>query len=279
MSRKFAGLVILMVISSSFLWGQDRSKLQTWITQADTLMSRDDYDGAIKLLNKVVKESKLQTEEDYLALYNRAICHFSLGHFDQALADVNQYLNQYQEEHARMLRAYIYQEQGRTDLVLEEVSRLSSNDPDNIDFIQWKIDLLMDGKNYAAVRPDIRKLITLQPSTQLLAYLGMNYYYDDQPDSALTVFDEVIKTDPTIHDVYSYAASVCFEEDAYILALKYIELGLKNDPTDNELIFYKGIALVELSRTQEGCRCLTKAFNAGEDDAVDYLKEYCYGLD
>ncbi|RAW01875.1 tetratricopeptide repeat protein [Pseudochryseolinea flava] len=279
MSEKIAGLIIVMVVSSSFLWAQDRHRIQAWTVEADTLMNRQDYEGALKLLNKVVKESKLQTEEDYLALYNRAICHFSIGNFDRALTDVNQYLTKYNEQHALMLRLYIYREQDNRELLLKELAQLTSDHPDNVDFIQWRIEILMESEAYALARRDIMKLLSVQPSAELTAYLGMNYYYDNMPDSALTIFDDVLKENPSMQEVYLYSASICIEEEAYVLALQYLERGLKNDPADVKLMFYKGIALVELSKITEGCRCLTKAFQAGEDGAIDYLKEYCYGVD
>ena len=50
----------------------------------------------------------------------------------------------------------------------------------------------------------------------------------------------------------------------------------KNEPSHTTLLFYQGIALVETDQKVEGCRCLTKAFNAGIDDVGEYLKEYCY---
>jgi tetratricopeptide (TPR) repeat protein len=279
MTKRILGLIVALMISSSFLWAQDRSRLEALTVEADTLMNRQDFDGALKILTKIIKESKLKTEEDYLALYNRAICYFSLGDHDLALKDVNQYLEKFQEQHAILLRLYIYQEQGKKDLLLQELSKLSSDHPDNVEFIQWRIDILMEGEEYALARKDIRKLMALQSSPQLTAYLGMNYYYDDQPDSALIVWDEALQQDHSMTDVYIYAASLCVEEEAYGLALNYIDRGLKHSPSDTALIFYKGIALVETSKLQEGCRCLNKAFAAGEDGAIDYLKEYCYGLD
>ena len=38
----------------------------------------------------------------------------------------------------------------------------------------------------------------------------------------------------------------------------------------------KGVALVELEKLDEGCRCLNKSFYSGYDEADGYLKEYCY---
>ncbi|HCR53096.1 MAG TPA: hypothetical protein DIW27_01675, partial [Cytophagales bacterium] len=58
----------------------------------------------------------------------------------------------------------------------------------------------------------------------------------------------------------------------------YLNMALRLDPENLNAQFYKGIALLELDREEEGCRLLAKAFYAGEDDAGDYLKEKCYTL-
>jgi hypothetical protein len=68
------------------------------------------------------------------------------------------------------------------------------------------------------------------------------------------------------------------QEEKFDLALKYLELALRLEPGNRAALFYKGVSLVELKRTDEGCRCLQRAFNAGEDDAADYLKEYCFDV-
>ncbi|QLH31908.1 MAG: hypothetical protein HWD62_05205 [Cyclobacteriaceae bacterium] len=58
--------------------------------------------------------------------------------------------------------------------------------------------------------------------------------------------------------------------------MKFLDVALRLDPENLQALFYKGIALVELKREDEGCRCLNKAFYDGVDDAADYLKQYCY---
>jgi predicted Zn-dependent protease len=279
MIKKIAGLVIFMVTSSSFLWAQDRARIQAWSVEADTLMNRRDYEGALTLYTKIIQESKLKSEDDFMALYNRALAYFSLGRHDEALRDVNQYIEKYPEQHARLLRLYIYQELGDHENQVKDLNALIAESPGNAELIQWRMSVLMDAEKYAEARKDIRQLLTVQASPELRSYLGLTYYYEDNADSAMIIFDEVIRTDPSFVQSYLYAGSLCIEKEAYDLALKYVNKGLQQEPSNTTLLFYKGIALVENKKIQEGCRCLTKAFNAGFDDAADYLKEYCYGIE
>jgi tetratricopeptide (TPR) repeat protein len=279
MIKKIAGLVIFMVTSSSFLWAQNRERIQAWSVEADTLMNRRDYEGALVLYNKIIGESKLKSEDDFMALYNRALAYFSLGRHNEALRDVNQYIEKYPEQHARLLRLYIYQELGDHENQVKDLNALIAESPGNPELLQWRMSVLMDAGKYAEARKDVRQLLAVQAGPELRAYLGLTYYYEDNADSAMIIFDEVIKTDPSFVQSYLYAGSLCIEKEAYDLALQYVNKGLQHEPSNTTLLFYKGIALVENKKIQEGCRCLTKAFNAGFDDAADYLKEYCYGID
>ena len=61
--------------------------------------------------------------------------------------------------------------------------------------------------------------------------------------------------------------------------LKYINLALRLDPKNKQALFYKGAALIELEKIDEGCSCLNRAFYAGMDEAGDYLKEYCFEVE
>ena len=75
---------------------------------------------------------------------------------------------------------------------------------------------------------------------------------------------------------YLYASSFCLQEEFYEKAISYVNLALRIEPQNQTALFYKGIALVETEKKEEGCSCLAKAFYSGFDDAGDYLVEYCY---
>ena len=101
----------------------------------------------------------------------------------------------------------------------------------------------------------------------------------DELDSAFISFNKSIELDATYLPAYLYAGSVALEEGDNLLGLKYLNLALRLDPKNKEALFYKGAALIELKRVDEGCGCLNRAFYAGMDEAGDYLKEYCYEVE
>ena len=278
--RRITGMAALLIITSSvFLMAQsDKDKNAALMAQADTLLSKEDYTGALALYNKIVEKSKTVSEEDYSVYYKRAFCYYGLERFEQALKDVNQFIEKKPDDQAKLLRAYINQELGNYEDQLKDINEFISAHPDNIELLQWRASVLMEMERYKDAQKDIREILKYQDSPELRSYLGLTYYYENQPDSALAIFDEVLAKDPDNIQTYLYAASLSLEQDAYELALQYIDKGLKKDPNNNTLLFYKGIALVETDKVTEGCRCLTKVFAAGFDDAGDYLKSYCYGV-
>jgi len=274
----YIGLLIILMMGPVFVFAQTAShKNEALMVQADTLLARQDYEGALTLLNKIIDKSKLASNEDYDALYKRAYCYYGLGKFENALSDINQYLKKIPNEQAKLLRAYINQELGNYEAQLEDLNTFIASSPGNPDLLRWRASVYMESEQYDAARKDITQLLQVDDSPELKSYLGLIYYYQDKPDSALTVFEEVIAKNPDYLQPYLYAASLTLEEEVYDLALRYIDAGLKIDAGNLTLLFYKGIALVESDREEDGCRCLTKAFTGGMDDAGDYLKSYCYG--
>lgn len=279
-SRLFVITTLLVVMTSGVLSAQQgKDKNDATMAQADTLLGRQDYAGALTIYNKIIEKSKPVSEEEFSVYYKRAFCYYGLEQFDQALKDINYYIQKKPDDQAKLLRAYINQELGNYEDQLKDINEFISAHPGNMELLQWRASVLMEMERYKEAKNDIQEILKYQDSPELKSYLGLTYYYLNDADSAIMIFDEVIAKEPDIIQTYLYAASLSLEQDAYPLALQYIEQGLKKDPTNNTLLFYKGIALVESDKVAEGCRCLSKVFAAGFDDAGDYLKSYCYGAD
>jgi tetratricopeptide (TPR) repeat protein len=277
---KITGLISIMLMSSFFVAGQTGANANAAMeVYADTLLGRADYKGALELYNKLIESSKPSSTEQYQLLYKRAVCYYGLQNFETALKEINVVIEKYPEAQSKLLRAYIYQELGNYDAQLADLNDMLSENPDNLELIQWRVSVLMEAGKYEEAQKDIRKLLSFQSSPELKSYLGLSYYYQGDPDSAMIIYDEVLKEDPGFTQAYIYAASLSMDEQAYTLSLNYIDNGLKSDPSNMTLLFYKGIALAETDKTKEGCRHLTKAFQNGVDEAGDYLKQYCYGVE
>lgn len=253
---------------------QGRAALET---EADTLAAREDFEGAIALYDKILQKATYADESDYIVLHKRAYAYFSAERFNEALTDVNQYLGKYPTDHqGKLLRMYVYQGLEKYDLLLKELDAFAVGRYSDPQIDRWRASILMEAGRYAEARAAIRTMLREGEDPELHAYLGLTYAYEQRPDSAKIVFDEAIAKEPAYVQTYLFAGSMCIEQEAYGLALKYIEAGLKQEPGNVTLLFYKGVAQVENDQLAAGCSTLTKAFHAGFDDAVDYLKEYCY---
>ena len=265
-------LITTMVLSTFFCAAQ-QSKAEV---EADTLVAQQEYSKALDIYSKLIGKSKMKTEEDFQLYYKRSVCYYGLENYTAALADINVVIEKFPQPQAKLLRAYINQELGDYDALLDDLNEIIALNPGSPELIQWRASVNMEAGNYPEARQDIATLLNYQSLPELKAMLGLSYYYQEDSDSAIVIFDELLRENPAYLQGYIYAASLSLDEEAYELALSYINKGLEQDPGNATLIFYKGIALIETEQEKEGCRCLTQAFNAGVDDVADYLKQYCY---
>lgn len=252
-------------------------KWVTWETEADTLMSHEDFKGAIKLYSRIVDDSKLQDKSAYRPLYKRAVAYYSSGEFQKAIQDMGRFIPEFPQSYqARILRALAYRELGDVDsqlIDIEAALELTGGDPQ---IMKWRAGLLMEKNEHVLAKHDLLLLRQVQDDPEVEMNLAFTYYSLQQTDSALIAINKSIELDATFAPAYLYGGSFSLEEEQYDLALKYLDVALRLEPENTTALFYRGIALVELKREEEGCRCLNKAFYAGEDDAADYLKQYCY---
>ncbi len=274
-------LVILFFVSLTVqtTHAQD-PKLTTWEIEADTLMNRQDFIGAAKLYTKIIEASKLKEKTDYRPLYKRGVAFYSQGDFKNAVNDMDRFIPQFQESYqARILRALCYRELGETDKQLtdvEEALTLSGGDPQ---ILKWRAGLLIEKEEFKQAIEDLLLVRQMQDDPEVELNLGFAYYSTEKGDSALMAINKAIELEATFLPAYLYGSSFSLEGAQYELALKYVNVALMLDPENATAWFYKGVALIELKKEDEACSCLNKAFYAGQDDAGDYLKQYCFGVE
>lgn len=276
---RFLFLGITLIICSANVVLAQNPKGKALEIEADTLMNRQDFEGALKLYTKVINGNKPKNKP-IEALYKRAICYYSLGQFQNALNDLSRFIPAFpSSSQAHLLRAFVYREMGEIENQLIDLNEAINSRPTDPGLLKWRATLYIDKGDYLLGKRDILEVIKFQPDPEAQTYLGQAYYNLDQPDSALISLNKAIELDVNYLPAYFYAGSFCLQEDEYDLALKYINLILRLDPKNPTAEFYKGIALIEKERIDEGCKCLNRAFYSGIDDAGDYLKEYCYKVE
>lgn len=255
-------------------------KWAKWETEADTLASQGRYPEAVKLYTRIIEASGLKERAAYGSLYKRAITYYSMGEFSLALPDLNTFIKAYPEfPQARLLRALVHKELGNTEEQLQDLEDALQSQPGNAALLKWRASIYLDEEKYELAKKDALLARLLADDAEAEMYLGVAYYNLGDADSAFYCMDQAIAQDATLLPPYLYAGTFGLELEDFERALKYLDLALMLDPRNGTALFYKGIALAELDRVEEGCRCLRKAFYSGMDDASDYLTEYCFGIE
>lgn len=254
------------------------TQLQAWEAEGDTLMSRQDFPAAIKLFTRIVDATGLKDKTAYNALYKRAICYYyTEGKEDLALKDVDKFIEEFPHvPQSHILRALIYRIKEDPAGQLNDLNVAIDFQPSNAGLLKWRAGLLLDEQKFEDARRDAQTAILFEDDPEAETYLAFAQFNLNNPDSALFAINKAIDLDYSYLPAYLYAGSFCIQKDEYALALTYLNLGLRVNPDHPALLFYKGVALVEMEKKDEGCSILNKAFYKGYDDASDYIKQYCY---
>jgi Tfp pilus assembly protein PilF len=276
-----AGIIALFLITlvgQSTAQRDDSSQLKLWEAEGDTLMSQENFSGAIKSYSKVIEATGLKDKNAYNALYKRAVCYYyTEGKEDLALQDVDRFIEEFPYvPQSHILRALVYRIKEDAEGQLNDLDIAIGFQPSNAGLLKWRAGLLLDKEKFEEAKQDAQNAILFEDDPEVETYLAFAHFNLNNPDSALFAINKAIELDYSYLPSYLYAGSFCIQKDEYQLGLTYLNLGLRVDPENPALLFYKGVALVEMERKDEGCRFLNKAFYTGYDDASDYIKQYCY---
>ncbi len=273
-------IILFFILLNGFNAHSQDEKLKGWEAEGDTLLNHEDFQGALKQYSRIIDFSKADSKLVNPIFYKRAVCYYSLNNMALAIKDLDVFIPANPDNlQAFLLRAFVYKELGLTDLELADLNHVIAIQPANHELIKWRASVFLEKGNYLLAKKDLLFVKSVEDDPETEMYLGMAQYYEGHADSALLSLNKAIALDVTFLPPYLYAASFCLQEEQFELALKYATVALKIEPNNKTAMLHKGIALVELKNDKEGCRCLTKALAAGEDDAVGYLKEYCYGVE
>jgi tetratricopeptide (TPR) repeat protein len=279
--KNFSFIFLLpLLFSSGLAFTQDeQTRWSQWEAEADTLMSHEDFAGATKLYTKIIDESKLKDKSNYKPLYKRAVSYYSAGDLDHSLIDVDLFITQFPESpQPRLLRALIKRQKNDEAGQLVDLQKAIELGNTNPQLLFWRGTLLASKGESESAKKDFLVVKKFNDDAELETALGSVYRALGKTDSAFTCLNKAIVLDVNYPSSYIYAGSFCVEDENYDLALKYLNLALRLDSENISAIFYKGVALVQQEKLDEGCRCLRKALDAGEDDAAEYLKEFCYDV-
>lgn len=266
----FTGVIVVPAVAQTPKW-------KTFLAEGDTLYKQEKISAAIKAYTKSIDAGKLKEKDCYSALYKRAICYYSIGEFNKALKDLQAFIPMFPEApRPRLLQAFIYRELEDEDNQLNSLTEAIDLHLVNSDLLKWRGTLFFHKEDFINAKKDFLLARDLEDEAYVETFIGLCEYNLENLDSAFISFNKSIELDPMYIPAYLYAGSIALENGNSEWGLKYLNLALRLDPKNKEALFYKGAALVELDRVDEGCSCLNRAFYAGMDEAGDYLKEYCF---
>ena len=272
-------ILFFFLLIGSVVCAQDQ-QWKAWETEADTLFNHHQFEEASVLYSKIITTTKLNNKEVYPSVYKRAVCFYSLGNFQMALEDLDVFIPAFPDMYrAKLLRAFVYKELGDEERQLIDLNEVLDAQPGNPDLLRMRAAIFLQREEFKKAKEDLDIAKSLQDDSETEVYLGVVHYNLGDLDSALFSINRSIEMDATYLPAYLYAGSFCLQEEQYELGLKYLKLALRLEPKNTSALFYKGVALVELKKVEQGCSCLAKAFYNGEDDAGGYLQQYCYSMD
>lgn len=275
-------IVIFISLNSAIgLFAQMSSaKWRVTEVEGDSLLSREDYPHALVKYNQAMDVSKLKDTESKRLLYKRAICYYSLQDFQKALDDLNAFIPYYPSfPRAKFLRVLVNGELGNTQAQFDDIHELELLEPGSPDILSLKVNIYLEAEQYDSAKVELLRLQRINDDEETETQLGFVYYNLEDADSAFVHFDRAITLNENYAPAYVYMSSLCLEQEAYAMTLMYVDRGLLLDPQSKQLLFYKGIALAESEKLEAGCSILAKLFYEGFDQAGDYLKQHCYGID
>jgi tetratricopeptide (TPR) repeat protein len=274
-------ILSILIFSSVAVFAQRTAADQVKDLEAESLrlIQSEQYAEALQPLNKMISASGLKSHEDYKALYRRAICYFYLEQFQLALNDLNLFIPEFNSiPQPYIMRALIYRElnENRNQINDLNIALSLPLQEDLSKLYRWRAAALMSLSSYDSAAQDIRKSMATEVDAEGYSYLAFIQYNQGKYDSALISVNKSIEIDFTYLPGYLYATSFCLQKSDYSQAMVYANLGLMVDDQSPDLLFYKGVALIEMNKIDAACSFLNRAFYLGNDDAGDYLSQYCY---
>src|SRR5687768_15167532 len=188
-------IILLFFLSCAFASNAQLSsaKWKQMEIEGDTLLNRQDFEGAIKIYNKVIELSKLKDTESKGVLFKRAICFYNIGEFQKALDDLNVFIPEYPAfPRAKYLRAFVNRELGNTQAQLDDISYLIEQNPTNPDLLKFRAGIYLESEKYKEAKAELLSLQKLTNDEQIETQLGFVYYSLSEPDSAYLHFDSAL---------------------------------------------------------------------------------------
>ncbi|GAA4468954.1 hypothetical protein GCM10023093_27580 [Nemorincola caseinilytica] len=141
---------------------------------------------------------------------------------------------------------------GNYESSLQFTNRALQSTPNSYEYLMKKVGILEAMSRYVEAIEVVEKLIKLYPTNadvqRLNTYIRMaagKFYMNTDP---YLLFAAVLDREPSNRDALNYMINICFSRGNELLALQWVNFGLRSSPNDFELLKRKLGILEELKR-------------------------------
>ena len=161
-------------------------------------------------------------------------------------------------------------------LTLSLMQKLISLNPSNVNYIEKMINISLTFGNKGKTIWSLKKMMEVRGySVDIMNQLGILYFNNDQPDSAITVFTNVLEEDPKEQTALHYLTLIYDETGNFVKAEEYAKILIIHHP-DNPVGF-ADLALLYLNHNKynEAIEILVPATKQFQ---TNYMIQFLMGL-
>lgn len=235
---------------------------------------KHEYKEASEDLEKAIKLDP-NNDEAYISL---AEVKYHLSDYEKADLYYSKYLKKYPKDFATYSdRAFIRMERQNIKEAIDDFTKAIELNPN----IQYK-DYLDRGKakyltqDYVGAKNDFYNSIEIEPNSIELLFSLSNFYNEHENCSeAIIYLNKILILDNRNKQVYLNRGFTnnCLEK--YDEAINDLNMYIAVDPNFGHTYILRGYAKYHLGLTEESCNDFNKAKELGEEDADEFIEDYC----
>jgi tetratricopeptide (TPR) repeat protein len=167
-------------------------------------------------------------------------------------------------------------DKGDLDGALKDVNRALQSDPNNDVSFNMRALIKVEKGDYKGAIEDFTKVIELKPD-KFDSYANRGALKFDMHDfkGAIKDFDKAISLNPKGSRAYYSRGTAKYNLGNYTGAIEDYTLCLKLNPKNSDALFERAIAKLQIDKLDSACEDLKLATELGNENARQYMLEYC----
>ncbi len=252
----------------------DPENAESHAGMADIYLRQEKYDDSIAAATKALELNDKLTRAYAL----RGMANNAKGQPGAAYSDLSMAVTVNPDDpDAQFAFAQVYQAQGNMGMAGAAYQRALNINPAMTEAYEPLAKILMDRGSYSEATEILKQGTERLPNSALLQYyLGLNMYYQTQPDAALAAFRKASELDPTLVGALAGQGAVLLDKQDVAGALPLLQKATELEPDNAKYLTDYGRALATNKQFADAIPPLTKA--ADSPGYNDYVGFYYLGF-